>query len=315
VLSILFVVYASAHSHTRSDNYELTFDTTLVNHTVNMSLVERVFPASELAALKHAVLAMDDLPTAKRRKIDRQESVHSQHSSDSGYHSDHSNFSKGSDNAVSPASSSHSDEDDFTTKIAEARARLYSNASLSISSPPREESGEECPEASVSPNDYHSPVSVETLADSPARTSGCSLDTFIRLGLAVTTHERSLLTAISPLKPTPIYRTAESQARALQLLQRRRAALLLRRKQLEQERRPSYQGFAISSHEVDEEDECEKQEQENQQSHTEPSANIHEAAALDSLSRQSPFEDFFNIDAACQDALNDEEANSATEST
>ncbi|KPI44017.1 uncharacterized protein AB675_6512 [Cyphellophora attinorum] len=270
-----------------------------------MSLVERVFPASELAALKHAVLAMDDLPTAKRRKIDRQESIHSRQSNDSGYHSDHSTSSKTSGNAHSPASSSHSDEDDFTTKIAEARARLYSNASISISSPPREaESEADSPEESVSPADYHSPVSVETLADSPARTSGCSLDTFLRLGLAVTTHERSLLTAISPLKPTPIYRTAESQARALQLLQRRRAALLLRRKQLEQERRPSYQGFAISSHEVDEEDECEEQEeQECQQSHPETSADIPRAATLDSALRQSPFEDFFNIEAACENAV------------
>lgn len=254
-----------------------------------MSLVESLFPAAELAAMKHAVLTSDDhqQPAAKRRKIDGEDTIRSRNSVDSGYNSDSSSPASctksifDTTEAASPASSTSSatDEDDFCSKIAEARARLYSNASsMSIPSPPAAAVVASEPEPATPPH-AASPVSVETLADvSTTGSSGCNLDTFVRLGLAVTSHERNLLSALAPVpRAVTVYENAETHARKLQWLQRRKAAVAClqlqqlrkvqaqqaqKEQQEQQRRRASYAGFAISCCEDEEEEENDGVEEE-----------------------------------------------------
>ena len=290
-----------------------------------MSLVECLFPASELAAMKHAVLtAADGEPAAKRRKVSRQQSFQSRYSTDSGYNSDessharrksavpvlsHSNSTSSTDNeAVSPTSS-NSDEEDFCTKIAEARARLYSNASLSIPSPPSLSEAIPSPISNSTSEDYRSPVSVESLA-SARRTSGCNLGTFISLGLATTSHERSLLNALAPEpKALPVYTNAELQAKKLQWLQRRKAAFVRQQALIEQQRRKtSYQGFAISTHDDEEEQEVHRESgpEKEQQQEQRQELNAQLAGATPAKARSSAVEqmfDFFNIEAASEEEL------------
>ena len=289
-----------------------------------MSLVERIFPPAQLAALKHAVLSTSDEPAAKRRKIERQNSIRSHWSTDSGYNSENdssnkqssaSSVGKSSVTTVTPArqpsqpappaspASSHSDEEDFTSKIALARARLYSNASMSVPSPAAS-SHSDCPSNADSQSayeEYHSPVSVESLATTPS-TSGCNLGTFISLGLAVTSHERNLLATLVPEpKAFPVY---SSDALARWRVMRRVMARPTPRQPVPTPTAPErhYRGFAIGVHHGDDDssdEECDGEQAaaaEAPERREQPTESAH--GPNDSI---ETVDDFFNIEAACEE--------------
>jgi len=311
--------------------------------------------------MKHAVLSAtgDNEPAAKRRKIQRQQSVRSYRSTDSGYNSDNvsdieastntttdmtskhtnppvapemSSFSFSSSNRKSsvtmPASPSTHSEEDYTDVIARARARLYSNASLSIPSPPVSTSQDSpgfntnadysLPSPSSTSHDefqYPSPVSVEPSIASSDTTSGCNLGTFISLGLAVTSHERNLLTTLVPEpKALPSWQMEAWAAKRMSMLEaqrrlreqerRRREGLLRRRPsadeaadQQEQARRSSYAGFAIGCHDGEDEEEFEGGEVEGEGKGLKGGAGEASDAPLKSV---EAFDDFFDVDAACE---------------
>lgn len=291
-----------------------------------MSLVERLFPPAELAAMKQAILTASDEPAAKRRKVDRQDSVRSYRSADSGYNSDESSNNLADKMASkpvipesfarkpsitlpgSPSTHSHSEEEDFTEVIARARARLYSNASLSLPSPAASHASHSGAEESSNPpspmyENYHSPVSVEPIAATAAThqdtSSGCNLGTFISLGLAVTSHERKLLTTLVPEpKALPNWQMEAGAAKRMGSLEVRRRLReeQIRRKQQkryreaqqqqQKQRQSSYAGFAISCHNEDDE------------------ADEHDAQAAPvdvPVGSVEKIDDFFNIEAACED--------------
>ena len=280
--------------------------------------------------MKHAVLeATHDEPAAKRRKVERHDSMRSFRSADSGYNSDDSSHHKTTLPATrnpsvtlpaSPSAHSHSDEEEYTDVIARARARLYSNASMSLPSPPASHStySGNSPSSPGAYESYHSPVSVEPIASatlstdhcSSQTTSGCNLGTFISLGLAVTSHERKLLTTLVPEpKALPSWQMEAAAAkrmmgmRMLEARRRCREAEIRRREQqsraeqaqrqkqqqeqAQQQRKCSYAGFAISCHEDDDEVE--------ETSQVVPSIEVSEKISAEQI------DDFFNMDEACEE--------------
>lgn len=273
--------------------------------THSMSLVEQLFPAAELAAMKDAVLSNNE-PAPKRRKLDRQHSQRSYHSADSGYNSDESHDKpkptlpslvtqrRPSQQGPPSPSGSVSEEEDFCQKIARARARLYSNASINLSaSPSPPQSAASPPALDSTREEYHSPVSVESLA-STASTSGCGLGTFIDLGLAVTSYERNLLTSLAPEpKALPIYDAEVLRRRKMMWMQRRRALMEAQ----ERQRKTSYQGFAISLHDDEDEEEAQQGAPQAQADET-PVQSVEN----DHIASPEQLDDFFNIEAASEEA-------------
>jgi hypothetical protein len=323
------LTYRSIHIRQLHNPISLKLPTHFIPAT--MSLVERLFPPAELAAMRHAVLAASDEPAAKRRKVERQDSIRSFRSADSGYNSDDSAHHKNDKSPstivpvprkpsvtmpASPSAHSNSEEEEYTDVIARARARLYSNASMTLPSPPASHTSSNSPPATGSYENYHSPVSVEPITasndhHSANTTSGCNLGTFISLGLAVTSYERNLLTTLVPEpKALPTWqmeagaakrmmgmsmlearrrlREAEGRRQELQQQQQQQQRMA---QQAQSQRKSSYAGFAISCH--DEEDESEEQ------------AQIAESVELPDDCVVEQIDDFFNIEEACEEDAED----------
>lgn len=292
--------------------------------------------------MKHAIIAASDEPAAKRRKVERQPSVRSHRSADSGYNSDDSSHRKMDDEPAnnlpasitrrpsgtlpaSPSNHSHGEEEDFTEVIARARARLYSNASLSLPSPPASHASfsrnqdspanSNAPPSPVQPQqyeEYHSPVSVEPITaavhnsgdESTISTSGCNLGTFISLGLAVTSYERNLLSTLVPEpQALPSWQMEAGMAKRMDMLearrrlreqeQARRKKAHEQQKQLQRDRQSSYAGFAISCHDDDDEGEAAERHEQSQRTVEDV------AGPLGSTGEE--IDDFFNMDAACEE--------------